>query len=42
VAGKRPDSCGNHIIFLKTAPNSKTNINPTIQSEFQYASNKFK
>ena len=39
-AGKGPDSCGNNIIFLKTAPNSKTDIKPTIQSECQYANNK--
>jgi hypothetical protein len=42
VAGKGPDSCGNHTIFLKTAPNSKTNIKPAIQSECQYANNNVK
>ena len=42
VTGNGPDSCGNHIILMKTAPNSKTNTKPTIQSECQYAKNKVK
>ena len=42
VAQKGPDSCGIHIIFLKTTLNSKTNIKPTIQNECQYAYNKVK